>query len=119
MSEKKKREFALFIDESGSPKPNPEDNTPYFALGGVLVERVNEIIIQKAVADFKRRWSEYISHDTPLHGNEIRSKKKNFTWLGKLTEQERRVILFYKLLIYVFTQLPEVRISQRTKLMSL
>jgi len=42
MSEEKKREFALFIDESGSPKPNPKDNTPYFALGGVLVKRVDE-----------------------------------------------------------------------------
>lgn len=89
MSEEKKREFALFIDESGSPKPNPKDTAPYFALGGVLVERVDEAIVEKTVVDFKQRWSEYISQDTPLHGNEIRSKKKNFAWLGKLTEQER------------------------------
>ena len=91
MTEEKKREFALFIDESGSPKPNPKDNTPYFALGGVLVERVNEATIEKAVADFKQRWN--ISQDTALHGNEIRSKKKNFAWLGKLTEQERNNFL--------------------------
>ena len=81
------QEFALFIDESGSPKPNPKDTVPYFALGGVLVKRVDEAIIEQAVADFKQRWN--ISLDTPLHGNEIRSKKKRFAWLGKLSEQQR------------------------------
>lgn len=87
MTKSKNREFALFIDESGSPKPNPKDTAPYFALGGVLVKRVDEIIIEEAVANFKQRWD--ISLDTPLHGNEIRSKKKRFAWLGKLTEQQR------------------------------
>jgi hypothetical protein len=87
MSEENKSEFALFIDESGSPKPNPKDTTPYFALGGILVERIDEEIIKKAVADFKQRW--HISLDTPLHGNEIRSRKRKFAWLGKLSEQER------------------------------
>jgi hypothetical protein len=87
MSEENKSEFALFIDESGSPKPNPKDTTPYFALGGVLVKRVEEAVIEQAVAEFKQRWN--ISLDTPLHGNEIRSKKKRFAWLGKLPEQER------------------------------
>ena len=89
MSAAKKGEFALFIDESGSPKPNPKDNTPYFALGGVLVKRVEEEFIENAVAEFKKRWNTNISQDTPLHGNEIRSKKKRFAWLGKISEQER------------------------------
>ena len=89
MSAVRKDEFALFIDESGSPKPNPQDNTPYFALGGGLVKRVEEEIIETAVAEFKRRWDTNISQDTPLHGNEIRSKKKRFAWLGKISEQER------------------------------
>lgn len=87
MTEQKNREFALFIDESGSPKPNPKDTASYFALGGVLVKRADEAVIEQAVADFKQRWN--ISLDTPLHGNEIRSKKKKFAWLGKLFEQER------------------------------
>ncbi|MDJ0577522.1 MAG: DUF3800 domain-containing protein [Xenococcaceae cyanobacterium MO_234.B1] len=87
MTEQKNCEFALFIDESGSPKPNPKDPAPYFALGGVLVKRVDEAIIEQAVADFKQRWN--ISLDIPLHGNEIRSKKRRFAWLGKLPEQER------------------------------
>jgi hypothetical protein len=68
-------------------KPNPKDTTPYFALGGVLVKRVEEAVIEQAVAKFKQRWN--ISLDTALHGNEIRSQKKRFAWLGKLPEQER------------------------------
>jgi hypothetical protein len=87
MLEENKSEFALFIDESGSPKPNPQDPTPYFALGGILVKRVDELVIEEAVADFKQRWN--ISQDSCLHGSEIRSKKKGFAWLGKLSEQER------------------------------
>ena len=91
MSELKDNEFALFIDESGSPKPNLKDTTPYFALGGVLVKRNQEIVIEQAVAHFKQRWN--INLDTPLHGNEIRSKKKRFAWLGKISEQERNNFL--------------------------
>ncbi len=87
MTEQKNGEFALFIDESGSPKPNPKDTAPYFALGGILVKRVDEAVIEQAVADFKQRWN--ISLDTPLHGSEIRSKKRKFAWLGKLSEQEK------------------------------
>jgi hypothetical protein len=87
MTEQKNCEFALFIDESGSPKPNPKDTTPYFALGGVLVKRVEEAVIEQAVAEFKQRWN--IGLHTPLHGNEIRSKKKRFAWLGKLPDQQR------------------------------
>lgn len=91
MSKSKNCEFTLFIDESGSPKPNPKDTTPYFALGGVLVERKQEKTIEQAVANFKQRWN--ITLDTPLHGNEIRSKKKKFAWLGRLGEQKRNDFL--------------------------
>ena len=86
MTKQQDCEFALFIDESGSPKPNPKDNAPYFALGGVLVKRVDEVKIEQAVVDFKQRWK--IVLDTPLHGNEIRSRKRKFAWLGKLSKQQ-------------------------------
>jgi hypothetical protein len=82
-----KGEFALFIDESGSPKPNPKDETKYFALGGVLLEREDEPVVESAISAFKTRWN--IDPHKPLHGNEIRSKKKNFAWLGKCSEQEQ------------------------------
>lgn len=87
MSQDAKSEFALFIDESGSPKPNPNDATTYFALGGVLVKRADETLIEDRVKAFKQRWQ--IDENTPLHGNEIRSKKKKFAWLGKLSDQDR------------------------------
>jgi hypothetical protein len=84
----KSGEFALFIDESGSPKPNPKDEAKYFALGGVLLEREDESFVESEVSAFKQRWS--LTEDTPLHGNEIRSKKKNFAWLGKSSESEQQ-----------------------------
>ena len=83
----RKGEFALFLDESGSPKPNPRDSAPFFAMGGVLVERADESTIDTLLAEFKARWA--IDPNVPLHGNEIRSQKKRFAWLGKLSETER------------------------------
>ncbi len=83
----KKGEYALFIDESGSPKPNPRDQTPYFAVGGILVHRSDEMVIEALLSEFKMRWN--INPDTPLHGNEIRSRKKHFSWLGECSESEQ------------------------------
>lgn len=79
-------EFALFIDDSGSPKPNLKDSSPYFAMGGILVKRKDEILIKNSIDNFKKRWN--IPQDYPLHGNEIRSKKRGFAWLGKLDKIE-------------------------------
>lgn len=76
-------EFALYLDDSGSPKPVPEDSYPFFGMGGVLINRGQEQIIETLVLEFKRRWN--ISVETPLHGSEIRSKKKNYKWLGNLS----------------------------------
>ncbi|WP_180967102.1 DUF3800 domain-containing protein [Fischerella thermalis] len=81
------KEFAFYIDESGSPKPVPNDSALFFAMGGVLIERSNESIIKKYVADFKSRWN--IAQEIPLHANEIRSRKKGFAWLGRLSEKEQ------------------------------
>jgi hypothetical protein len=77
-------EFALFLDDSGSAKPNLDDKTPYFAMGGVLVRRQDESMIKLQVEEFKKRW--HIPLEDCLHGNEIRSKKKRFAWLGKLDQ---------------------------------
>ncbi|MFN5894740.1 MAG: DUF3800 domain-containing protein, partial [Dolichospermum sp.] len=78
-------------DESGSAKPNPKDECPVFAMGGVLIKRNDEQIINQLVLDFKNRWN--ISQEQPLHGNEIRSKKKGFAWLGKLSKVEQQQFL--------------------------
>ncbi|MEW5856114.1 MAG: DUF3800 domain-containing protein [Cyanobacteriota bacterium] len=80
------QEYHLYIDDSGSPKPDPNDPYPFFAMGGVLIERSNEHTIRTLLTDFKTRWN--ILEETPLHGNEIRSRKKHFAWLGNLSPEE-------------------------------
>lgn len=74
-------EFALFLDESGSPKPNPKDSAPFFAMGGILIDRRDEVIVEEKLTNFKNNW--VIAEDIPLHGSEIRSKKNRFSWLGQ------------------------------------
>jgi len=39
MNQQDNIEFAIYIDESGSAKPNPKDECPVFAMGGVLIKR--------------------------------------------------------------------------------
>ena len=87
MNEKYECEFAIYIDDSGSPKPDPKDQYPFFAMGGVLIKRNDEEIIKQLVSEFKSRWS--IPEKQPLHGNEIRSRKKGFAWLGKLPKPDQ------------------------------
>lgn len=91
MFQQKKGEFALFIDESGSPKPNLRDSAKHFAIGGVLLERDDEKFVASKVSSFKQRWG--INDNVPLHGSEIRSKKKNFSWLGKLSQAEQECFM--------------------------
>lgn len=35
-SPSRKGDFALYLDESGSPKPDPKDLARFFAMGGVM-----------------------------------------------------------------------------------
>lgn len=90
MPQSQKSEFALFIDESGSPKPNLKDSVRHFALGGVFLARENEHIIELKILEFKQRWD--LDPATALHGAEIRSKKKNFAWLGKCQETRNKFL---------------------------
>lgn len=98
------KEFAIYIDDSGSPKPNPRDSTPYFAMGGVLIERGNEERIEAALCAFKEHWN--IPIETPLHGSEIRAKRGAFTWLDQLPEDE--LIRFHTELAEMVTRCPAV-----------
>ena len=72
------QKFVFYIDESGIPKPNPKDAATYFAVGGVLIKHQDQSIISENVDEFKKRWN--IEASVPLHGNEIRSRKKNFSF---------------------------------------
>lgn len=80
------KEFALYVDDSGSPKPNPKDATPYFAMGGVLIERGDEEQIENEVRAFKEEWK--IPLEVALHGAKIRAKRDSFAWLATLGEEE-------------------------------
>lgn len=95
-------EFAIYIDDSGSPKPNPNDQAPFFAVGGILIRRADQNQVQEALESFKGRWN--IPLETPLHGNEIRSKKKSFAWLGELPPSE--LDRFHSDLTQVITSCP-------------
>ena len=75
------QEFGLFIDDSGSPKPNIKDKSPYFAMGGVIVRRQDGDLVARAIEQFKEQWN--IPLEVPLHGSEIRSRKNRFAWLGQ------------------------------------
>jgi hypothetical protein len=102
--ENKLREFALYLDESGSQKPSPHDRTPFFAMGGVIIERGSEEIIKSLLDSFKTRWG--IDIDTPLHATEMRSKKKKFSFLKDFSDEQRSI--FYTDLHNVIASCPIV-----------
>jgi Protein of unknown function (DUF3800) len=85
------KKFDLYIDESGSQKPSPEDKTPFFAMGGILLERENEVIIKNSVVAFKECWYprlKILDLCVPLHYTDIRSKKKNFRELENFSIED-------------------------------
>ncbi len=94
--------YELYIDDSGSPKPNPLDPTPYFALGGVLIHENDNEKIRENVGAFKNQWG--ISADVPLHGSEIRSRKERFKWLDTISQDERN--RFFTELTQMITSCP-------------
>jgi Protein of unknown function (DUF3800) len=80
------KEFALYLDESGSQKPSPHDKATFFAMGGVIIERGQEKKIESLLNEFKTRWG--IGLDVPLHSTDMRSKKKNFRFLEEYSQEE-------------------------------
>ena len=96
------QEFCLFIDDSGNPKLNRNDQSLYFAMGGVLAKRQDGDMIACNVERFKTQWD--IALDVPLHGNEIRSMKNNFTWLEQLEKSDR--LRFHQELTEMITSCP-------------
>ncbi len=83
--------FDLYIDESGSQQPSLQDQTPFFAMGGVLIERKDEDIINSSVTNFKTSWYPKLKIpdlSVPLHYTDIRSKKKAFRELENFSTKE-------------------------------
>lgn len=96
-------EYGLYLDESGSAKPSPQDSFKYFSMGGVLVKRNDEQSIRDKLVKFKRDWA---IPSVIIHGASIRSKKDDFAFLGKLSPEDLN--RFYVELTEVVTSSPLV-----------
>jgi hypothetical protein len=59
MNQQDNIEFIIYIDESGSAKPNPKDQCPIFAMGGVLIKR-NNALPQLPSSDYSSLLSWYV-----------------------------------------------------------
>lgn len=97
----------LYLDDSGSrdldrpvSRARQDLGSRWFALGGMIVREEDEAAIRAAHASFVDRWN----IAAPLHSYELRSKKRNFAWVGAL-EEERR-LQFYSELYEFLTGLP-------------
>lgn len=78
-------EYGLYLDESGSAKPSPRDSFKYFSMGGILVKRADEQTVRDKLIKFKQDWA---IPSVVIHGASIRSRKDDFAFLGRLSEQD-------------------------------
>lgn len=80
------RTSILYLDESGSRHPDHRPHgavghgRDWFAMGGILVDEEEEDEARTQVAAFHAAWPQIAG--APLHSSEIRSGRRNFTWLG-------------------------------------
>ncbi|MDE0724481.1 MAG: DUF3800 domain-containing protein [Alphaproteobacteria bacterium] len=83
--------FHLYIDDSGARHPDhkigkrPSHGKDWFAMGGVLVDAESEERIKVCHEEFIKKWK----IKAPLHSAEIRNKKENFSWIGKLSQEKQ------------------------------
>ncbi len=82
--------FHLYIDETGSRHPDKpgtvaKHGNDWFAIGGILIKDEDLQSARNQLDAFKQQWPQIRA---PLHFTDMRAKKKNFAWLGKLTDGE-------------------------------
>lgn len=75
-------EFRFYVDDSGTRHPDKKSGQPtgypdWFALGGILIHKDNELQAREAYEEFCDQWE--ITY--PLHSAEIRHRTGNFVWL--------------------------------------
>ncbi|MBF0153099.1 MAG: DUF3800 domain-containing protein [Magnetococcales bacterium] len=100
----------FYMDESGSRNPERLNSLPrhghdWFALGGILIEDVDEPLARKQYQEFCKKWE--IQH--PLHSAEIRGKCNKFAWIGKLKKNEQDD--FFVSLTELLTNMPVIGIA--------
>lgn len=83
--------YHLFIDDSGSrfidrpTTPPRQDGLDYFAMGGLLIRAED---VEVAVADLGALRARH-NITAPFHSTKMRSKRKEWAWLGTESERER------------------------------
>ena len=81
----------MYLDETGSrvPKGNIDPSRTgrdWFALGGYLIKKEDEATAKQLHANFVKAWG----ITKTLHLTDMRSKTKDFAWLGNLSESEHK-----------------------------
>lgn len=85
--------MVLYLDDSGTPRPDrqPNDKIPahghdWFALGGVLIREVDEPAVEAHHAKLRSDW--HLA--APLHSADIRGHRGGFSWLGNDKDKRER-----------------------------
>lgn len=78
------------MDETGSRHPDKKPDLSrqgkdWFGLGGVLIRGEDSDTARQLVADFTERWKLF----GPAHLTDMMAEKKNFAWLGKVSQERR------------------------------
>jgi hypothetical protein len=81
----------LYIDETGPRHPDraavpTKHGFDWFAMGGILIRAEDEDKAKLDLANFIKQWPQIRA---PLHLTDMRSEKKKFAWLGKLSVEDR------------------------------
>jgi hypothetical protein len=81
----------LYLDETGPRHPDraavqTKHGNDWFAIGGILVRAEEEDAVKTALAAFKKQWPQITA---PLHLTDMRSEKKKFAWIGRLSGIDR------------------------------
>jgi hypothetical protein len=97
----------LYLDDSGTRHPTQKPGKKaahdydWFALGGVMVVKSDEIEVRERHAAFMKRWPQI---SKPLHSSEIRSQNEGYFWLRDLERAEQEK--FYEELYQIMGQSP-------------
>jgi hypothetical protein len=101
----------LYLDDSGTRYPDhkpgrlPSHGRDYFALGGVLIKESDEEVARQLYREFCEKWS--INY--PLHSVEIRGRTENFSWVGRLSDEQQKQ--FYEELYLLMSESPLLGIA--------
>ena len=86
----------FYMDDSGTRHPDHRfgeaaHGRDWFALGGVLVNEMEEDEVRKQLDDFRSCWPQL--QDNPLHSVDIRHQSRKFRWLIELSEEGAQALL--------------------------